>query len=156
MISNERVVPKYDFALRRRNSRVLIRLPRKPSIEPLLRIMRQGSSCRKSEHLLHHRAQGPELQQGIGEGGHGASDPAQQIDIAQKSFAHGQTVASMTRMHELRFEQSQVHVGGAFRSTTFAGEAVAESCVQFLGAKWIMAAGSVLEGRANNIGAAAR
>src|SRR5437899_81372 len=137
VITYERVVPQNHFAavvaavsdrriilptLRERRYR---RMFCEPFVEPLPRVMRQRSFRGNAERCLHQAADRGEIDNGICQPWNGAADSAQQIDIAEKSLAHWQTIALVPRVKHFRFQQREIDVRRALRRATFARQTIA-------------------------------
>ena len=136
VITHERVVPQNHFASGRdaapRRPVGAVRRPYlcKPFIEPLSRVMRQRSFRGNAERCLHQAADRGEIDNGICQPWNGAADSAQQIDIAEKSLAHWQTIALVPRVKHFRFQQREIDVRRALRRATFARQTIAERGVE--------------------------
>jgi len=95
------------------------------------------------------------LQALVGEAGCEAGDFSEEIDRAEETFPERESIPEVASVEQFRLEQGEVDVGGAFRGAGLAGEAIAESDVEFMGAErvWDMA---LFEGRANDVGPPSR
>ena len=131
IVTHESVIPQKDvFSRPPRSVPVASPALGKPAVKSLIRIFRQDSFGGKSDHFLHQCAKRRELQQCICDSRQRAADFAEQIRPADNSLAQSKAVLADRSVKQLRFEQRQIHVRGAFRRTAFARETIAQCRVQ--------------------------
>ena len=128
MVAHEGVVPQNDATT---CSRPESGAHGEPPIKPLGGISGQGTLGREAERPLHQLAQARRTERGIGQARQGASEPAEQVHGTQQAFAQRQALLCDAGVQQFCFEQRQIDIGRAFRGAGLAGEAVAESGVEF-------------------------
>src|ERR1044071_7360290 len=153
MVTNERVVPKYDPASITPFSGAMS----EPMIESLPRVVRQRALPGDAKSFRQGATNEQRIESQVGQAWHSATDFPQKIQGAEEPLAQGKTIPLDARVEKLGFEESHVYVRRTLRRASLAGKTITQGGLHFLALQLVtISETSSFKRRPNRIGSPPR